>query len=441
MTGSGLDRLVTGAFWGLAALSLLNPNGLIRMWIGVDRGVSSVMLLCCLLALAGLLRSRPREALGTPGALILGCLASYLGIGILVAIANGTALQSQSDWHLVRYAGAVLVILAAAVGGHVVWRRIGGERLLAGVLVILTVSCALMLTSPWLWNILQDPPREGVYRFFGSYADPNEAGTVACITVVLAMALLRCGGHRLLGYGALVVAAVAVVGTFSRTALVVIPVLVLGAILVSRGAERRRVANAALVVALVGAGVALNLDANLFQERQVARLYSVVDAFAPEGRDQLSLANRIPLWQLALDHALESPLYGNGLGRLHELEGAWYNERGDLLGAHNHYLILWGEAGFLPLALFVAFLAAAFLAGFRRGSESWALGAVSGWALVLTMFTMTFHSILPLRATNFIIGLSCAVMASLSGGESGTTRSNAGLPRGSETSRERTAAG
>ena len=425
MTGAGPDRLVTLGFWGLGALCLLNVNGLARMWIGVDRAFSGLMLLCCLLALAGLLRVRPREALGTPGALILGCLASHLGIGTLVAIVNGTALQSQATWHLVRYAGVVLVILAAAIGGRVVWRRIGGERLLLGVLVILTASCMLMLASPWLFDILQDPPREGIYRFFGSYADPNEAGTVASFTVVLALALMRRGRYRLVGYGALAVAAVAVVGTFSRTALVVIPVLVFGALIVSRQEERRRVASGALVVALVGAGVGVTLNTDLFEERQVARLYSVVEVFDPAGRD-LSLAGRAALWRLALDQTLESPLFGNGLGRLHSLDGAWYNEQGVLLGAHNHYLILWGEAGFLPLILFVAFLATAFLAGFRRKRAYWALGAVSGWALVVMMFTMTFHSILTLRATNFVIGLSCAVIASLSSARSETPRNGSG---------------
>ena len=425
MRGAAPDRLVALGFWGLGVLCLLNLNALVRMWIGVDRAFSGLMLLCCLLTLAGLLRVRPREALGAPGALILGCLASYLGIGSLVAIVNGTALQSQATWHLVRYAGAVLVILAAAVGGHVVWRRIGGERLLLGTLVILTASCMMMLASPWLFDVLQDPPSEGIYRFFGSYADPNEAGTVASFTVVLALALMRLGRHRLVGYGALAVAAVAVVGTFSRTALVVIPVLVFGALLVSHREERRRVASGALVVALVGAGVAVTLNTNLFEERQIARLYSMVDVFDPAGRD-LSLAGRTTLWQLALDQTLESPLFGNGLGRLHELDGAWYNERGVLLGAHNHYLVLWGEAGFVPLILFVAFLATAFLAGFRQQKAYWALGAVSGWALVLMMFTMTFHSILTLRATNFVIGLSCAVIASLSAERSGAPGSDSG---------------
>ena len=425
VTGAGPDRLAALGFWGLGAFCLLNLNGLVRMWIGVERAFSGLMLLCCLLALAGLFRIRPREALGTPGALILGCLASYLGIGTLVAIVNGTALQSQATWYLVHYTVAVLVILAAAVGGRVVWRRVGEERLLLGVLVILTASCVLMLASPWFFEMLQNPPSQGHYRFFGSYADPNEAGTVASITVVLALALMRRGRHRLVGYGALAVAAVAVVGTFSRTALIVTPVLVLGALLVSRREERRRVASGALVVALVGAGVAVTLNTDLFEERQVARLYSMVEVFDPAGRD-LSLAGRAALWRLALDQTLESPLIGNGLGRLHELEGAWYNEQGVLLGAHNHYLVLWGEAGFVPLLLFVAFLATAFLAGFRQERRYWALGAVSGWALVLMMFTLTFHSILTLRATNFVIGLSCAVLASLSAERSGAAGNDSG---------------
>ena len=62
-----------------------------------------------------------------------------------------------------------------------------------------------------------------------------------------------------------------------------------------------------------------------------------------------------------------------------------------------------------------------FHAGFRKEKALWALGAVSGWALVLTLFSIAFHGILTQRACNFIMGLSCAVMAGCLGDEGAPT--------------------
>ena len=223
---------------------------------------------------------------------------------------------------------------------------------------------------------------------------------------------MRRGRSRFFAYGALLVAVAALVGTFSRTALVVLPVLVLGALLVSRGAQRKRLAGGTLIIGLAVVGVLANVDLDLLDARQIARLDSLSVMVERSAIDDVSLAGRATLWRLALDQALESPLFGNGLGSLHELEGAWYNDDGVLLGAHNQYLILLGEAGFVPLVLFVSFLFVTFHAGFRTEKALWALGAVSGWALVLTLFSIAFHGILTQRACNFIIGLSCAVVAS-----------------------------
>ena len=82
------------------------------------------------------------------------------------------------------------------------------------------------------------------------------------------------------------------------------------------------------------------------------------------------------------------------------------------MGVHNQYLILLGEAGVLPTLLFVAFLVAGLRAGARANGAHWTLAAVSGWAVVVAVFSISFHTVLTQRACNFILGLSCAAMAS-----------------------------
>lgn len=414
---SGLDRLVGLAFWTLAVLCLLNLNGLVFLWTGVEQAFSPLILLCCIVALAGMLRVRTREALGTPGLLIVACLAAYTGIGIVMAIINGSELQTQATEYLRRHLGSVLIILAGALGGRLVWLRIGGGRVLAGVAIILTAGCLLILASPWLRDIFRNSPQEGAYRYFGSFANPNDAALIACFSFVLALALMRRGRARLVVYGTFLVALAAAVGTLSRTAIVVLPALVVASVVVSRGTQRRRLATGLLTTALVLTTVWANLDPNMFEDRQIARISSLRDLGGRSTIDDVALAGRATLWRLAADEALEAPLVGKGLGRLHHLDSAWYNDDEILMGAHNQYLILLGEAGFLPLGLFVVFLGVAVHAGFRQRRSLWPLGAVTGWSLTLILFSITFHGILMNRAACFVIGLSCAVMASCLPGE------------------------
>ena len=407
MTDSVLDRLVEAAFWTLGILCLLSATDVSAMWSRTTLAMSVVTVLACLPALAGLVRIGPREVLGTPGVLLLSCLLSYAAVGVVVGVLSGTEVSAML--YVRRVLFSILVVVGAAVGGRVALRRLGPTRLLMGITLILAASCALILASPWLWNILPYPPPAGTYRLSGTFRDPNDAAIVASFAVVTALALLRYGRFLIPGYGTLLVGVAAAVATLSRTAVIVLPVVMLSALFAARGPQRRRLGGALGIVAVAVASVAMTVDVESFQEAQIERFRTLADLAPPVVVDDESLANRLPLWELGLDQALESPLAGSGLGSFHNLEGAWINPDGDLMGVHNQYLLLLGEAGFLPLILFVWFLAVTLRAGFRN-QRTGALGAVSGWVFVFSLFSLTFHHLLLHWTVNFIIGLSCAVM-------------------------------
>ena len=407
MTDSALDPLVEAAFWTLGVLCLLSATDVTAMWFGGTLAMSVVTLLACLPALAALVRIGPREVLGTPGLLFLSCLVSYAGVGVVAAILSGT--EASAMVYVKRVAFSILVVVGAAVGGCVALRRLGAPRLLMGITLILAASCTLILASPWLWDILPNPPPEGTYRLSGTFRDPNDAAITASFAVVTALALLRYGRFLTLGYGVLLVGVVAVVATLSRTAVIVLPIVMLSALFAARGPQRRRLAAALGIVAVAVASLAMTVDVEMFREPQVVRFLTLVDLVPPVAVDDESLANRLPLWELGLDQALQSPLVGSGLGTMHHLEEAWFNSTGVLMGVHNQYLLLLGEAGFLPLILFAAFLVVTLRAGFRNERVG-ALGAVSGWVFLVSLFSLTFHHLLTDWTVNFIIGLSCAVM-------------------------------
>ena len=400
-----MERIVALAFWTLSLVCLLNLNDLARMLTGIERAFTPAILFCCLVALAGLWRVGLKEALGTSGMLILSTLGSYAAVGIVVSILTGNDHQSNAAFYLERHLASMLLIAAAAVGARVVGTQIGEERLLRALLVMMAGSCVLIPATPWLMEVYLLPPAEGESRFSGSFSNPNDAGLFACLTVALALSFIRGGRFRPVADGVLLAAVAALVLTLSRTALIILPALVAHGLLASRGIEQRRLLGVlALAGGVVLAGASTRLDTSVLDDLQLTRWRSLLQIIDNRAVDDVTLGGRLTLWRVAWDMVLEAPLFGHGLGRLHHLEDGYYNDVGVLLGAHNQYLVLVGEAGFVPLVLFLLFLWT-----MARGSHRQALpGATNGWALVLAMFSLTADGILTLRTCNLLIGVACA---------------------------------
>ena len=116
-------------------------------------------------------------------------------------------------------------------------------------------------------------------------------------------------------------------------------------------------------------------------------------------------------WGLAkggLDLFLESPFIGNGIYKLHYLSADTINYLGEMEGVHNVYLMLAGEAGLVPLLLYLLFLYS--LARLLWiAPKSPARDVIVFWIAVIACFSMVFQHLLTLGANMFLIGLCCAL--------------------------------
>ena len=407
-----LDRLIAAAFWATSVICLLNLNDFARLLFGVERLFSGLLLVCCVVSLAGLLRVRPFEALGTPGVLILAALASYVGIGLAMDVVNGSDPWWDAVSYLVRHLSSMLLILATAVGARIVWDRMGGERLLKAILLVMVVTCALVMMSPWLREVYVVRPFDLGGRLYGSFSNPNEVAVVAGSAAVLALAFQRTGRAPWLAVGGLGLALAALALTFSRTVWLALPFAVAHAVLASRRGERRRLAGALVLAAALAAPPAIALGADALRDSYgLMRMEQLLQVFRASSLGEVQLGGREIFWRLAAEKVVEAPLAGHGLGRLRRLEGTWFNADGTYMGTHNEYLVLWGEAGIIPLVLFVLFLGTLLRRGLGRERALPLLGAVGGWGAILAIYGVTAHGVLVQRACCFIVGLSCAAVA------------------------------
>ena len=387
----------------MAAIVLLNV-----VWIptllGLDRAVTwlvAAALLSGQLFLVSLAFRFPlRRALGAPGWLIVAALASYLVIGAIMAI--GVTPYPFED--LLKYGYAIVTVMAAAVGGSLALRQAGIENLARGSLALLGATCILTVASPALDAVFTYTHRAD-YRFRGVFTDPNDAGYVGCLAV--ALALLSARRHRKLAGAVLGLGVGAIILSGSRTAiLTLVPVLLFFLLLT------RRSFSAWLVVAGVGSIITFVVIAPdrlpRVSEDYILQMQSVSKPFEPGGGAE---NNRLYLWRLSLSQIAESPVLGSGLGESFGLGG---NDCGGTIpvpcGPHNTYLLLLQEAGIVPLALFLLFLASLLWQRLRSG-PSLAGNIAAGWGVIFTVYATAFHHLLYSPWYGFSIGLSCALMA------------------------------
>ena len=374
-----LFSIVSAAYWTLAVITLLNLNLVGRTGFGVDRAFSPLILACCLILIfTGALSVPWLRALGVPGFCLIAALTSYLAIGSLVGFA--AQLDSHPDkefWYfLSSYSKTVVVVVAVAFGSCIVLRGLGAKRLLGLVLLLMILNCVLILVSPL--------PLKHANRLSGTIGNSNYAGLYGCLTVALSLSFLCSNLHRKLARLGFLLSTLAVIGTFSRTAILILCLLLLR--FVMRGARMWIAMSKWLVlagIAILLGGAIVGEMPTILDEDQRRRL-KTLSVLGQEGLHDSSFNQRFFLMNLALDEVRQSPFVGSGLGNLHRLDGAPLNKLDLPLGAHNQYLVFIGEGGIVPLVFLLSFLASLLLSSWRMSSV--ADSTVAAWTLILALF-------------------------------------------------------
>ena len=415
------------AFWWLALATQMNINNFFNMMVGTGWFITAANAFCgvwLLLAVRGPLR----RSLGAAGYLYVAAMTSYLTIGWGVAVATGAVshINPYLIYLVTFYVGAaILLATATALTAAMALRRIGVEKLLAGILAIQTVTCIAIIFTPILLNTIYAEADIGVYReialhrAIGTFADPNLAGILACKAFVLALALTASRRYRKFAMLAAVFAISAAYLTQSRTAIVILVVTGVFFLLFrwpSKTRGRVRALYAAILLLAAGLPAFVRVIApaigylddvggptdrfNFVRDLAIERIYSIP---------------RVRIWPAAWSLIAESPVIGNGLTQALMLEEAagigcgtgirWEHQA---CGAHNTYLMFWGESGIAPLILWLLFIG--FLLGMHlKAPRSVATDAGVGWVIALALHSMAFDGTFFEPGNAFVIGLTCAM--------------------------------
>ncbi|MCO5091035.1 O-antigen ligase [Bosea sp. (in: a-proteobacteria)] len=401
---SGRSPWVDRAARILVIVCVLNLNGVFDMMFDIGQAVSLIILATSLVLIA----TTGRRAWSPPFSLLIAAIASYLILGWLLY--DPAASVEPASKYLQSYFNSILIIWALA--GYVASLPQG--RRLDGFLKFLRnsflVAAASVWMSPLLYQYYVNLPFSAQQRMGGVFANPNEAAAASCFAVALVLALpLR---FRVLQFAAVAMAAGAVIMTFSKGGISMLVILLgwhvvrhargvgLVAIVLTSLLALVLVQNPRALVETVTDLPLLELDAS-----QKDRILAVADIFGGE-IDERTTTGRTVLWDFVIERALHDFPLGSGLGSAHHIVGGIL-ELDVWQGAHNTFLMVWGESGVIPLLLLVSAMVAVVFASLHHAHRS--LGVTCLFVLLVVM--MSGHIALATRYHNVMLAVVLGLSA------------------------------
>lgn len=382
----------------ILAVYVLNLNGLTYMWTGVPRLMNPVVLIlsAATFFIYGLRGWGGRQLISYQ--LFVFSVLSYMALGAVASAVSG-------DFDGAVFLSLLISIFMLLFVPFLAIRYLeqNGVEAMERLLIALTSIAALFSfifgeatrAQAIVSGFVIDESRSS-----GLFANPNEAAVVYLVGFAACLVYSERKASCLF---LIPVFLTAIFLTYSRTAL-----LALVAVLVVYLIIRRRFAILLLVgLASVSYGVVIDslvyLGDDFLNLSQARRLESLKVLL---GGDISEASERGILWQIGWERILSNPIFGYGVGEFHHLRNGLRD-----LGVHNGYLMIWGEAGFLPLLILCAAISASIAAHVS-------LIRVSSFHLFLLLYLIVFlldmvsnHNSLELRFHCMLVAISFAALS------------------------------
>ena len=392
-------------------IGYMNPH---RLTWGFAYDFSFAMVVGLVTIAAWLFSREPKTLPWHPLVLLLAAFAAWVSFTTLFA-----AYPDHAQW---KWDRTIKILL---FNGFVTLGLITTRQRLDALIWVIVLSLGFFALKGAVFTVLTG----GVYRLQGPagsfIADNNSFGMALLMTMPLVRYLQLTAQSRWMRLGLLALLVcflVAVLGTYSRGAMVGLAVTALALLVKSRHRMR---------LALV-AGLALAAAVQFMPEHWHARIASI---FAYE--EDASAQARIASWRYALEVAREHPVVGGGFEVFRGNQAA---TPAGYRSAHSIYFEMLGEHGWVGLGLFLALGFGAYRTArsvIRRASEdqelSWAADlasmvqvsiaayAIAGLFLNLATFDLYYHLIAIVVIASALVRQGCAVTVAAASHHQATT--------------------
>lgn len=379
------------AMWMMAAACILNLNGFVNMLTGRPQTFSLVILACALVLIAMGWRFlvRDKTTIWYMSALLLYIIGAVMAAGFRGVFIDPDTVQ----FYLVS-----VIVISGAFCYAASQNDLRNLELTYDIgKWLLLIASVATLFSGQLTKLYTIAVASADYRASGLYVNPNEAAIIAA----LGLAAWVCKPSRMiwLQLGAIAICTAACALTLSRTGIIAV-----FAVMAIYAWRRRSIGMG--VAALMGviafpliAGLALQLDA-VQANLAVYRRLSEIAGFFSGQIDGNTTAGRTELWEAAIKSLPRVMPFGAGIGKYHFMEDLMRSPEGVWQGAHNTFIMLLGESGMIPFAVFMF---ATWLL-FQRANQFPGFAFALMFMAILHIDMMFSHNILTLRYHNFLMG-------------------------------------
>lgn len=405
------------------------------------------LIIICMMIMSVILisQARRRFLVSLPLAIIILTELAYFGIGTLTGLSLEPDLSERAWWNLRLSAGLVVIMYGTTVTVPEVLRHLGLKTTLTYMFVPLLVGLSTVFFSDFLQEslgLMKLAPQFSTMQFEGAqqgiYRKPSRIVELSGMLATISLVFL---GHRQnravikAGYVGLAIAISAILVSASKTGLGALVILLTTFLLL--GNQMRKIRMISLFLCLL-LGLAVIIPAGLANRfisvTHIQKFFQIVVLVSGDSRilhtGSSLFSNRDILWKRSFDAFLDSPITGHGLSKYEtdtrmndpvNLSRYWpvfhtdpvlraRHVRSELYraGAHNMFLGVAAEAGFVPASLLILFwLIVAYSALFRMSGPAKEL--TIGFSIFLFCAFMAgsghFNDIVSVNIICFICGL------------------------------------
>jgi len=297
----------------ILALFILNLPGFVIVNFG--SGISSIMSYASFLLLIVYYFQFQR---GKPNMWLV-----YAGLGYFLI----AGLNIYVDIPIQKYVILIVKYMILVIFGNSFFKEVTKKEMIN----FITIGALSILINATLFSDIYG-------RYSGFYLNPNAAGYM-CITGYALCYSLKKGRNRTILQIILTLAGLL---TFSRTFILIWILTNIISMRIELKNVRVLVLGVIIGITLLTFGELFNLNGLRFKQYQAVfnNKASVQD---------LEKGGRSETWSLFYEETVKHPIFGGGYGKF-QRHGIFK------IGPHNTYLLILGEAGIIPLIIFIAFM-------------------------------------------------------------------------------------
>ena len=395
-----------------------NLSGMLNMLIGTYAAFSPIILLISILVISIVLANNRNYLKSSYYQFFLIFLISYLFLGTASLLIDSSFLDERIRLLTLyrKYINAAIIVSVYYFGFRFLSKYYSFNHLLKIIIGFTSFSMIFILLGPYIGlNKLYLNASAAIQfadRATGFFENPNEAGALSNIMLVLLLTIIERSDRKLIYIILLPITLVATVITLSKASVITSILILLFYVMfsINRFYKSSFVKRVTIVAVLFSLGFTIIFGVNYLWKNfdsltlsQQRRIMTGVLLLKGEISSETT-STRTDVFTLGIERISQRPLLGHGIGSFHRMKGLG-------LGVHSVYLMIWGEGGIIVFITLLFFLGFFLWGGYKIHDPALRFFILSLFIVISFNILGTNHHTISDRVFNAMLGISFAILS------------------------------